>query len=245
MDAEQKALVIWLHEMGGLGGKMARHKMMSTISKHMPWVVWSFPEAAPRSVSYRGGTEMPAWFDMDKIPVTNNELHNGLKEAVADVHNMLRNAVELGFAPNRIVLCGFSQGGVLAMQSALTYDEPLAGVSAFAAWLPAGVLDSAMHPGMRFLWCSGDRDVVVPLSVAFQGAEALVDAGYPVRFCNYRGLQHSLGEMHIEDLLEFLLEIVPAGGPSISPLQGHCEDVCAEHVVEMKEDSPLFSEIAQ
>ena len=44
----------------------------------------------------------------------------GLNAAVSAVHAMLRQAESLGFAPSRVVLGGFSQGGALALQVSKT-----------------------------------------------------------------------------------------------------------------------------
>lgn len=52
------------------------------------------------------------------------------------MHAMLKKEEEAGIPPERIVVGGFSQGGGLALYSALTYDKPLAGVVALSAWLP-------------------------------------------------------------------------------------------------------------
>lgn len=183
--------------------------MMHSISEKMPWLAWSFPNAPVRAVGYRNGAELTAWFEMDRIPVENGMEHPGLDEAVAEVHQILENAMGLGFPSHRIVLAGFSQGAVTAIHAALTFPTPVAAVCAISPWRSAGLLESARHPGLPLLICNGDRDAVVPLKVAFGYAESLVDAGYPVRFCNYRGLQHSLTDKYASDLLEFLLEVLP------------------------------------
>ena len=41
-----------------------------------------------------------------------------------------------GIPSSRIVLAGFSQGGAVALYSALTMDKPLAGIAGLSTWLP-------------------------------------------------------------------------------------------------------------
>lgn len=52
------------------------------------------------------------------------------------VHSLIAEEVAVGIPTKRIVLGGFSQGGALAMFSALTFPEPLAGIIALSSWLP-------------------------------------------------------------------------------------------------------------
>lgn len=49
---------------------------------------------------------------------------------------MIDNEIKDGIPASRILLGGFSQGGALAMYSALQFPEKLAGVIALSCWLP-------------------------------------------------------------------------------------------------------------
>lgn len=49
---------------------------------------------------------------------------------------MIENEVKAGIPPEKILLGGFSQGGALALYSALIYPQKLAGVVALSCWLP-------------------------------------------------------------------------------------------------------------
>lgn len=52
------------------------------------------------------------------------------------MHALIDDEVKAGIPSNRIMVGGFSQGGALALYSALTYPKPLAGVVALSCWLP-------------------------------------------------------------------------------------------------------------
>lgn len=67
---------------------------------------------------------------------TGPEDEAGIRNAAKMVHSLIAKEVGLGIPSNRIVLGGFSQGGALAIFSALTYPQPLAGIIALSAWLP-------------------------------------------------------------------------------------------------------------
>lgn len=49
---------------------------------------------------------------------------------------MIENEVRSGILPENILVGGFSQGGALALYSALIYPQKLAGVVCLSCWLP-------------------------------------------------------------------------------------------------------------
>lgn len=49
---------------------------------------------------------------------------------------MIEDEIERGVPANRIIVGGFSQGGALALYSALKFPQRLAGVVALSCWLP-------------------------------------------------------------------------------------------------------------
>lgn len=64
------------------------------------------------------------------------EDEEGIKRATGIVHGMIEQEIKNGIPSHRIVLGGFSQGGALALYSALNFTKQLAGVIALSCWLP-------------------------------------------------------------------------------------------------------------
>lgn len=60
----------------------------------------------------------------------------GIKQAAKNIHTMIENEVKAGIPPEKILVGGFSQGGALALYSALIYPQKLAGVVSLSCWLP-------------------------------------------------------------------------------------------------------------
>lgn len=60
----------------------------------------------------------------------------GIKRATDQVHEMINKEIQNGIAANNILVGGFSQGGALALYSALTFPQKLAGVVLLSCWLP-------------------------------------------------------------------------------------------------------------
>lgn len=94
------------------------------------------PTAHAIPVSLNAGFRMPSWFDLKTLDISGPEDEAGIKAAAKMVHEMVTKEIHDGIPASRIMLGGFSQGGALALYSALTYAEPLAGVMALSCWLP-------------------------------------------------------------------------------------------------------------
>ncbi|KAJ8938311.1 hypothetical protein NQ314_011533 [Rhamnusium bicolor] len=60
----------------------------------------------------------------------------GIKVATKQIHTLIEHEISGGISADRILLGGFSQGGALALYSALTYPQRVAGVVALSCWLP-------------------------------------------------------------------------------------------------------------
>lgn len=98
------------------------------------------------------------------MEVGGSEDEEGIKTAASSVHGMINNEIKAGIPADRIILGGFSQGGALALYSALTYPEKLAGVIGLSCWLP---LNSSFPAAkicpdtLPVLLCHGDSDPIV------------------------------------------------------------------------------------
>lgn len=69
---------------------------------------------------------------------------------------MIEQEISGGIPAERILLGGFSQGGALALYSAFTFTQRVAGVIALSCWLPL----HKTFPGA--LKCPNDVPVSVP-----------------------------------------------------------------------------------
>lgn len=94
------------------------------------------PTANTIPVTLNLGFQMPSWFDIKSLEVGGSEDEAGIKEAAKQIHGMINNEIRSGIPADRIILGGFSQGGALALYSAMTYPEKLAGVIGLSCWLP-------------------------------------------------------------------------------------------------------------
>lgn len=94
------------------------------------------PNAPVMPVSLNAGFRMPSWFDLKSLDISGPEDEDGIKKATIGVHEMITKEISSGIPSERIMIGGFSQGGALALYSALTFAQPLAGVIALSCWMP-------------------------------------------------------------------------------------------------------------
>ena len=82
------------------------------------------------------GFRMPAWFDLMSLDPNGSEDSAGIKKSVGYVESLIAEEISGGIAPERIILGGFSQGGALALYTALTSKQKIGGIVGLSCWLP-------------------------------------------------------------------------------------------------------------
>lgn len=110
-------------------------------------------------VSLNSGFKMPAWFDIKGLDITSPEDIDGIKKATAYVHGLIEKEISDGIPSEKIVVGGFSQGGALALHSALTYPKKLAGVVALSCWLPMNRLFSPVSRILYFAFINHSMSI--------------------------------------------------------------------------------------
>jgi phospholipase/carboxylesterase len=137
----------------------------------------------------------------------------GMIEARDAVVALLReSSSRFGVEPSEIVIGGFSQGAMMAVDAALHADEPPRGVVSLSGAL---VAEAEWVPRMTRLARSsvfvshGRRDTLLPFAGSESLAARLGEAAVPVTFVAFDG-DHELPEEVLTRLREHLGEILPA-----------------------------------
>lgn len=197
--------LIFLHGLGDTG-----HGWASTMGQlRSPNTKVICPTAPTMPVTLNHGFPMPSWFDLYSLDINGQEDEAGIKRASAVVHKMLQDEIKGGIEAKRIILGGFSQGGALALYSALTFPEQLAGVMALSCWLPLHKgFPAAKRTGdsLPVLQCHGDSDPIVPYKVGQMSAVLLKGLLKGAAFNTYRGLSHSSSDEEQADMKKFVEE---------------------------------------
>jgi phospholipase/carboxylesterase len=190
-DAPELA-VIWLHGLGADGHDF--EPIVPELGLRFP-VRFVFPNAPVRPVTINGGMAMRAWYDILGFDRHSQEDAAGIRASAAAVTRLIDREIERGISSERIVLAGFSQGGAVALHTALREPRALAGVLALSTYLPlASTLAgerSAANAGVPIFMAYGTEDSVLPSALAEASRRALEALGYAVAWHPY-SMAHSV-----------------------------------------------------
>ena len=203
------AAVIWLHGLGADG-----HDFEPIVPElRLPPALqlrFIFPHAPVRPVTLNQGMRMRAWYDIVRLD-RGAEDAEGIRASESAVQQLMQEQTKLGIKTSRIVLAGFSQGGAIALQTALRFSAPLAGVLALSTYLPLAekLKEEAGEANRKtpIFMAHGQYDDVIPLARAEQSRKILADAGYDVEWRTYP-MPHSVCAEEIADIASFLARIL-------------------------------------
>jgi phospholipase/carboxylesterase len=107
----------------------------------------------------------------------------------------------------KIVLLGFSQGGVLAYQLALRDPAGFAGLAALSSWLPEAVVPPRRpeHTGLPTFVSHGTQDPMLPVERGRESRERLLRLGVALTYREYP-MGHEIRPETLRDLLTWLDE---------------------------------------
>jgi lysophospholipase-2 len=205
----RRSFILWLHGLGDSGPANEPIKTLFT-SPEFTHTVWSFPSAPSNPVSCNHGAVMPSWFDFRELPVTPHSPkdESEVLKAVEKVHATIDKEVNAGTDPKNIFLCGFSQGGALALASVLLYPTTLGGAAVFSGWVP---LNSSVMPRITaeakktpVLWLHGMADRMVLFETGQAGPPFLAQAGLSCEFKAYPGLGHTISNEELRYLQSWI-----------------------------------------
>lgn len=207
--AKHTATIIFLHGLGDTGH--AWSQMFSMMKS--PHIKYVCPTAKSMPVTLNGGMSMPSWFDIKGLSPTAPQDEPGIEAASKLLQNLIGEEVKAGIPSNRIIVGGFSQGGAVAVYSALTNAKQLGGVIALSTWMPMHekVLQSIKgNTGTPIFQAHGEADPLVPTSFGKLTAQLLSNVNQKHEFKTYPGMGHSSCDTEIKDVKEFIDRCLPA-----------------------------------
>lgn len=192
--------IIWLHGLGADGQDFV--PIADELELPVP-VRYIFPHAPMRPVTINGGLVMRAWYDIASQSIDAQQDAAGIRVSQSLVEEIIAREVAHGIAPHNIFLAGFSQGGAIALHTALRQTAPLGGVLALSTYLP--LADKAVGealPGTRdtpIFMAHGRSDPIIPYVLGAGSRDALLGFGYTVDWHEY-AMQHSVCEEELRDI---------------------------------------------
>ena len=200
------ACVIWLHGLGDSGAGFAPVVPELKLPKQHS-IRFVFPHAPLRAVTVNQGQTMRAWYDIKTMDLTNRADEAGVLESMQQVNALVEQQIALGIKPTKIVMAGFSQGGVIALHLACRSQHTFAGVMALSTYMckpqQLHAEKTSANQATPFLIHHGEFDEVVPLTAAKQAKQILTEQGFVVSWQTYR-MGHSLCGQQIADISYWL-----------------------------------------
>ena len=133
---------------------------------------------------------------------------DALEAGVAQLEGFLERALtRYPIRKDRLVLLGFSQGGVMAYRLFLERPERFAGLIALSSWLPAELADRlpvATEPSDRpVLVMHGTQDPMIDVERARESRTRLIQRQLPLTYREYE-MGHEIGRDSLRDLCAWL-----------------------------------------
>ena len=198
--------VIWLHGLGDSGDGFAPIVPVLNLPKNHG-IRFIFPHAPEQAVTINNGYIMRSWYDIKSMDLHNRADMEGVLESEKRVKSLIQEQIDAGICANKIVLAGFSQGGVLSLFTGLRFDQSLAGILALSCYLPTSdKLPEQCHEANKntpILQNHGTQDDVVPMTAGKMANQLLTQAGYNVTWKDYT-MPHSVLPEQLADISTWL-----------------------------------------
>lgn len=188
-DTDQLPLVVMIH---GRGADMHDLADLAPLLDTAEGARFVFPNAPRAFEAYPGMTYGWTWFDgwppeQASVAASRETLLRFVDELVAKYPT----------PAGKLIISGFSQGAMMALDAGLRTSQPLAGIMAMSGGLYEADLPSlATRPKVPVLIAHGSADDVVPVNYARRARRALEDAGYDVEYYEYP-MGHAVGAEEI------------------------------------------------
>ena len=203
-----QAAIVWMHGLGADGHDFA--PIVPELRLPVP-VRFVFPHAPMRAVTINFGAVMRAWYDVRGVGGQRREDGDGVRASQVQIEALIARERARGIAANRIVLAGFSQGGAMALHTALRHPERLAGILALSCALPlADSLEAEAAPANRDVptfMAHGTHDDMIPLARARGAHDVLVRLGFRVEWHQYP-MPHAVCAEEIADISAWLSTVL-------------------------------------
>ncbi len=207
---QPNASVIWMHGLGADGNDFVPvvNEMRLPSSLAIRFV---FPHAPVRSVTLNNGFRMRAWYDLAPGDITNRADITGVRESQAQIEGLIAREKTRGIAARRIVLAGFSQGGVIAIHTGARHAERLAGIVALSTYVvqpdKLATEGAPANKDIPIFMAHGTFDPMIRPEWGEASRRALVAAGYNVEWHTYP-MPHSVVLEEIDAIKAFLMKVL-------------------------------------
>lgn len=224
VGGEADCSIIWLHGLGADGHDFEPIVPELRLDGALD-VRFVFPHAPERPVTINGGMVMRAWYDILTLERNGPQDEAGILESSQLLDRLIEREHQRGIEYRRIVVAGFSQGGAIALYTALRSERRLAAAMVLSSYLPlagsfADRVSGDRRPPVRDLpifMAHGTFDPMLPVELGRSSRKLLEDAGFEVAWHEYP-MAHSVCAEEIADIRRWLLSVLAPTFPCRDPL---------------------------
>ena len=207
---DPRAAVIWLHGLGADG-----HDFEPLVPElafpEGPNLRFVFPHAPVRPVTINGGMAMRAWYDILSLERDAAQDESGIRHSRTLVEALIRRENQRGIPAERLILAGFSQGGVMSLFTGTRYAESLAGIMGLSCYLPLMGTQSAeaaqANANVPMFLAHGTFDPMLPLQMGQHARDFLGSLGHEIEWHEYP-MAHAVCPQEVEDIRAWLLRVL-------------------------------------
>ena len=204
------ASMIVLHGLGADGNDFVPVAQELDLSAVGP-VRFIFPHAPTMPVTINQGFVMPAWYDLRAADVNARADVAGVRASRERIDALIAAERARGVKANRIVLAGFSQGGVIAIYAGLRHPERLGGVVGLSTYVvDPDSLPREASPTNRdvpVFMAHGTEDPVIRFAWAEASRRVLEANGWKVEWHAYR-MEHSANQDELRKVGAFIARVL-------------------------------------
>jgi phospholipase/carboxylesterase len=195
--------VIWLHGLGADGHDF--EPIVPELRMPVP-LRFVFPHAPVAPVTINGGMAMRSWYDIRSFDAEGRADREGVLASSAFLDSLIEREIERGIPANRIVVAGFSQGGAVAIHTALTTKHDIAALMALSTYvaLPDAVEQAVARKDLPIFMAHGSFDPVLQLAWGRASADRLMESGYSVDWHEYP-MAHAVCPQEIAAIRDWLI----------------------------------------
>lgn len=199
--------IIWLHGLGADGHDFEPIVPELRLPAGVP-LRFVFPHAPVQPVTINGGAAMRSWYDIKSFDAEGRADREGVLASSAFLEALITREIDRGIAVNKIVIAGFSQGGAVAIHTALQTTHDIAGLMALSTYiaLPEDADSVSSHKDLPIFMAHGSFDPVLQFAWGRGSADRLVEAGYEVEWHEYP-MAHAVCPQEIADISVWLSAI--------------------------------------
>ncbi|MDH5517003.1 MAG: alpha/beta hydrolase [Gammaproteobacteria bacterium] len=202
--------IIWLHGLGADGHDFEAIVPELNLPANSAFR-FIFPHAPFQPITVNKNQVMRGWYDIRSTDIDRQEDFEGIHDSTIAIMNLIEAEIERGIAAENIVLAGFSQGGVIALNTGLRYHSKLAGIMALSTYLPShDAFPENAHDENRqtpIFMAHGKLDEVISYQIAEKSHQKLISMGYPVQWHAYH-IGHGVGPEELDDISQWLQQVL-------------------------------------